>query len=124
VTFAACGVTDPRLDDLRLQGTVTDLAGVAIPGAQVQLIRLCPAPSCTPRTRGQAVTGAEGGFEILLPRESDEESSWDLVCHEFTVNISAVGYEPIRGSYQAWRGPFCASGEAANIDFRLTPGVG
>ena len=64
-----------------------------------------------------ATLGHEG--ELVVQREDDEQNSWDLVCLEFTISVRADGYAPIEGNYLAWRGPFCASGEAGSIEFRM-----
>jgi len=100
---------------------VTDAAGLPIPGANVTLVRSACADGCAARMRGEDVTGADAGFEIVVERDDDEQNLWDLVCHEFTMSVDADGYTPIEGNYLAWRGPFCASGEADNIEFRLDP---
>ena len=118
---AGCDVTDPRLDDLRVAGSVTDAAGQPIAGATVSLVRMACPGSCGARTRGADVTGTDARFDIVVERDDDEQSSWDLVCHEFTVSIEASGYAPIAGNYQAWRGPFCASGEVVGIEFTMEP---
>ena len=98
-----------------------DAAGLAIPGANVTLVRSpCP-DDCAARIRGEDVTGADARFEIVVERDEDEQNLWELVCHEFTLSVDADGYAPIEGSYSPWRNPFCASGEADNIEFRLAP---
>ena len=100
---------------------MSDATGLPIAGANVALVKSpCP-DNCPERLRGSDVTDAEGRFEIVREREDDERNSWDLVCHEFTISVAADGYAPIQGNYLAWRGPFCASGEADNIEFRLDP---
>ena len=116
-----CNPTDPRLDDLRVTGSVTDAAGLPIPGANVTLVRTPCAEGCAAQMRGRDVTGADARFEIVVERNDDEQNAWDLVCHEFTLSVDAAGYAPIVGNHSAWRGPFCASGEAENIEFRLDP---
>lgn len=117
-----CGVTDPRLDDLRVTGTVSALDGTPLQGATVTLLRTpCSGSTCTPRARAVGITAADGTFRIVAQRESVERDSWELVCQEFTMSVEAVGFASIVGDYQAWRGAFCASGEVEGIDFRLQP---
>lgn len=123
-TLAAtgCDVTDPRLDDLRVTGSVSALDGTPLQGATVALVRTpCSGSTCAPVNRGMDVTASDGAFEIVVQREAVERDSWELVCHEFTISVDAVGFAPVVGDYQAWRGTFCASGEAEGIQFRLQP---
>jgi hypothetical protein len=118
----ACGITDPLSEDLVVSGKVTDVAGVGLTGASVSLVReSCLSGACTTRTRGQDMTDANGDFRIVVVRDADERDLWELVCHEFTIDIEAAGYTPVVGNYQGWRAAFCASGEVAGLEFALTP---
>ncbi len=122
VITAGCGVTDPRLDDLEVTGSVAAQDGAAVSGATVTLIRKpCADSTCMPRARGADMTASDGTFRIVTEREAVERDSWELVCHEFTISVDAAGFVPIVGDYQAWRGTFCASGEAQGIELRLQP---
>ncbi len=119
----ACGLLDPVVTDLEVSGSVTDDAGTPIAGARVQLLRTTctEATSCTSRQRGDDLTGSDGGFRIVVEREQDEVDLWDLVCHQFFIDVEADGYVPIEGNYQAWRGRFCASSDVDEVEFRLQP---
>jgi len=118
---AGCGITDPLTEDLVVSGKVTDVAGAGIAGAHVELKReSCLQGSCTDRTRGEDVTDADGDFRIVVARDTDETELWELVCHEFTIDVEAAGYTPIEGNYQGWRAAFCASGEVSGLEFALT----
>jgi hypothetical protein len=122
VPATACDVTDPRLDDLRVAGIVSALDGTLLQGATVTLVRTpCSDSTCTPRARGLDVTASDGAFEIVTPRDGVERDSWELVCHEFTISVEAAGFVSVVGDYQAWRGTFCAAGEAEQIELRLQP---
>lgn len=119
---AACGLTDPLSEDLVVSGKVTDVAGTGIAGAEVSLMREdCLQGTCSKRTRGQDVTDASGDFRIFVIRDADERELWELVCHEFAIDVAAAGYTPIENNYQGWRAAFCASGEVSGLEFALTP---
>ena len=117
----ACGLLDPVVTDLEVSGSVTDAAGTPIVGARVQLLRTTGAQPSTSssRQRGEDLTGADGGFRIVVEREQDEVDLWDLVCHEFFIDVEADGYVPIQGNYLVWRGRFCASSDVDEVEFRL-----
>jgi hypothetical protein len=55
----------------------------------------------------------------LTAREQDEVDLWDLVCHQFFIEVEANGYVPILGNCQARRGRFCASSDVEDVEFRL-----
>jgi len=125
LVVTGCDVTDPRLDDLRVTGSVSALDGTFLQGATVTLVRTpCSGSTCAPMTRGMDVTASDGAFEIVEQREAVERDSWELVCHEFTLSVEAVGFASVVGDYQAWRGTFCAAGAAEGIEFRLQPLAG
>jgi hypothetical protein len=121
VTATACGLLDPSAPDPEVSGTVTDLPGTPVVGARVELVRTtCSgATACTSRTRGEALTGADGRFRIVVSPDQDEVDLWDLVCHQFFIDVTAEGYVPLEGNYQSWRGGFCATHKAEDILFRL-----
>jgi len=120
--IGGCGLTDPLSEDLVVSGKVTDVAGAGIAGASVSLMReSCLQGSCTTRARGQDVTDANGEFRVVVVRDADERELWELVCHEFTLDIEATGFTPIEGDYQGWRAAFCAAGEVSGLELALTP---
>jgi hypothetical protein len=118
----ACGLTDPLSEDLVVSGRVTDVGGVGVAGATVSLWRQsCLQGACPTRTRGEDLTDADGEFRIVVLRDADERELWELVCHEFALDVEAAGYGPIEGDYEGWRAAFCASGEVSGLEFALTP---
>ena len=119
----ACGLLDPVVTDLEISGSVTDQAGTPIAGARVQLLRTtcAEASSCSSRQRAEDLTGSDGGFRIVVAREQDEVDLWDLVCHQFFIDVEADGYVPLQGNYSAWRARFCTSANVEEVEFRLQP---
>ena len=123
IAAGACGLLDPVVADLEISGSVTDEAGTVIAGARVQLVRTTctTSTSCSSRARGEDLTGSDGGFRVVVQREQDEVDLWDLVCHEFFIEVDADGYVPIRGNYAAWRARFCTSASVQEVELRLQP---